>query len=140
LDFVSFTMAHTPLKMTIDEAHAELNYSWAQAYSPEAIAQAVSALDDDHVGDRVSIFLSRLCFRGIYFPMMSLVAARRSREPPNNPEVGQRWTVSMGTPTKFLQRGYSLRSSVQYERGSARLKISTAGVSRRNAFVGATSV
>jgi len=64
-------MAHTPLKMTIDEAHAELNYSWAQAYSPEAIAQAVSALDDDHVGDRVNIFLSRLCFRGIYFPIMS---------------------------------------------------------------------
>src|SRR6201997_1511231 len=70
LDFVPFTMAHTPLKMTIEEAHAEVNYGWAHSYSPEAMAQAVAALDDDHVGDRVNIFLARLCFRGIYFPMM----------------------------------------------------------------------
>ena len=70
LDFVPFTMAYTPLKMTIEEAHAELNYGWAQSYSPEALAQAVAALDDQHVGDRVNIFLARLCFRGIYFPML----------------------------------------------------------------------
>jgi radical SAM superfamily enzyme YgiQ (UPF0313 family) len=70
LDFVPFNMAHTPLKMTIDEAHAELNYGWEHAYSPEAMAQAVAALDDNHVGDRFNIFLARLCFRGIYFPMM----------------------------------------------------------------------
>ena len=63
-------MAHTPLKMTIEEAHVELNYGWAHSYSPEALAQAVAALDDDHVGDRFNIFLARLCFRGIYFPMM----------------------------------------------------------------------
>jgi radical SAM superfamily enzyme YgiQ (UPF0313 family) len=70
LDFVPFTMAHTPLKMTIEEAHAELNYGWAHSYSPEALAQAVAALDDQHVGDRVNVFLARLCFRGIYFPML----------------------------------------------------------------------
>src|SRR6476660_6288266 len=70
LDFVPFTMAHTPLKMTIEEAHAELNYGWAQSYSTEALAQAVAALDDQHVGDRFNIFLARLCFRGIYFPML----------------------------------------------------------------------
>src|SRR5579872_3515216 len=69
-DFVPFTMAHTPLRMTIEEAHAELNYGWAHSYSPEALAQAVAALDDEHVGDRVNIFLARLCFRGIYFPML----------------------------------------------------------------------
>jgi hypothetical protein len=63
-------MAHTPLKMTIEEAHAELNYGWAHSYSPEALAQAVAALDDQHVGDRVNVFLARLCFRGIYFPML----------------------------------------------------------------------
>ena len=56
--------------MTIEEAHAELNYGWAQAYSPDALAEAIAALDDQHVGDRVNIFLARLCFRGIYFPMM----------------------------------------------------------------------
>src|SRR5215469_7103373 len=69
-DFVPFTMAHTPLKMTIEEAHAELNYGWAHSYSPEALAQAVASLDDQHVGDRLNIFLARLCFRGIYFPML----------------------------------------------------------------------
>jgi hypothetical protein len=63
-------MAHTPLKMTIEEAHAEVNYGWAHSYSPEALAQAVAALDDQHVGDRVNVFLARLCFRGIYFPML----------------------------------------------------------------------
>jgi hypothetical protein len=47
-----------------------MNYGWALSYSPEALAQAVAALDDQHVGDRVNIFLARLCFRGIYFPMM----------------------------------------------------------------------
>src|SRR5215472_9269626 len=69
-DFVPFTMAHTPLKMTIEEAHAELNYGWAHSYSPEALAQAVASLDDQHVGDRLNIFLARLCFRGLYFPML----------------------------------------------------------------------
>jgi hypothetical protein len=70
LDFIPFTMAHTPLKMTIEEAHAELHYGWAHSYSPGALAEAVAALDDQHVGDRFNIFLARLCFRGIYFPML----------------------------------------------------------------------
>src|SRR6201981_1571475 len=48
----------------------ELNYGWAHSYSPEALAQAVAALDNQHVGDRFNIFLARLCFRGIYFPML----------------------------------------------------------------------
>jgi len=69
-DFIPFTMAHSPLKMTIEEAHAEVNYGWAHSYSPEALAQAVAALDDQHMGDRINIFLARLCFRGIYFPML----------------------------------------------------------------------
>ena len=70
-EFAPFTMAHIPLKMTIEEAHAEVSYGWAHSYSPEALAQAVAALDDEHVGDRVNILLARLCFRGIYFPMLS---------------------------------------------------------------------
>ena len=69
-DFVPFTMAHTPMKMTIEEAHAEINYGWTHSYSPKALAHAVAALDDVHVGERVNIFLARLCFRGIYFPML----------------------------------------------------------------------
>ncbi len=73
-EFIPFAMAHTPLKMSIDEAHAEVNYGWAHAYSPEALAQAVESLDDQPLGYRVNIFLARLCFRGIYFPMLGKLA------------------------------------------------------------------
>jgi radical SAM superfamily enzyme YgiQ (UPF0313 family) len=73
-EFVPFTMAHTPLKMTVEEAHAEVNYGWAHCYSPEALAQAVRSLDDQALGYRINIFLARLCFRGIYFPMLGKLA------------------------------------------------------------------
>jgi radical SAM superfamily enzyme YgiQ (UPF0313 family) len=73
-EFIPFAMAHTPLKMTIPEAHAEVNYGWAHAYSPEALAKAVDALEDKPLGYRINIFLARLCFRGIYFPMMGRLA------------------------------------------------------------------
>jgi radical SAM superfamily enzyme YgiQ (UPF0313 family) len=73
-EFIPFTMAHTPLKMTIDEAHEEVKYGWAHCYSPEALALAVESLDDEPLGYRVNIFLARLCFRGIYFPMLGKFA------------------------------------------------------------------
>jgi len=73
-EFIPFAMAHTPLKMTIEEAHAEVKYGWAHAYSPEALAHAVDSLSDQPLGYRINIFLARLCFRGIYFPMMSRFA------------------------------------------------------------------
>jgi len=69
-DFIPFTMAHTPLKMTIPEAHAEVLDGWNRSYSPEAIAQAVESLDHKPLGYRINIFIARLCFRGIYFPQM----------------------------------------------------------------------
>jgi len=72
--FIPFAMAHTPLKMTIEEAHEEVKYGWAHAYSPEALRNAVDSLDDQPLGYRVNIFLARLCFRGIYFPMMGRLA------------------------------------------------------------------
>ena len=73
-EFVPFEMAHTPLKMTIPQAHAEVQHGWAHSYSPEALAKAVDALDHKPLGYRVNIFLARLCFRGIYFPMMGRLA------------------------------------------------------------------
>src|SRR5260370_7093044 len=69
-EFIPFAMAHTPLKMTIEEAHAEVRAGWAQAYSPEAMAQAVDSLKDKPLGYRINIFIARMCFRGIYFPQM----------------------------------------------------------------------
>ncbi|HEU5407483.1 MAG TPA: hypothetical protein VFU48_06930, partial [Nitrospira sp.] len=70
-EFVPFTMAHTPLRMSIEEAHNEVRYGWNNSYSPEALAHAVESLDDQPLGFRINIFLARLCFRGIYFPMMN---------------------------------------------------------------------
>jgi radical SAM superfamily enzyme YgiQ (UPF0313 family) len=73
-EFLPFAMAHTPLKMTIDEAHDEVKYAWAHSYSPEAIRHAVNSLGHKKVGYRINILVSRLCFRGIYFPQMGPLA------------------------------------------------------------------
>jgi radical SAM superfamily enzyme YgiQ (UPF0313 family) len=69
-EFIPFEMAHTPLKMTIAEAHAEVKYGWANSYSANAIEQAVDSIDRKQWGYRINIFLARICFRGIYFPQM----------------------------------------------------------------------
>ena len=58
-------MAHTPLKMSVAEAHAEVRHGWNMAYSPEAIAQAVRSIPADPLGYRINILISRICFRGI---------------------------------------------------------------------------
>ena len=41
---------------------------------PEAIAQAVDSLDYKPLGYRINVLISRLCFRGIYFPQMGKLA------------------------------------------------------------------
>jgi hypothetical protein len=64
-------MAHTPLKMSIDQAQIEVNNAWSRSYSPEAISEALDSIGDKHVGHRINILIARLCFRGIYFPQMS---------------------------------------------------------------------
>jgi radical SAM superfamily enzyme YgiQ (UPF0313 family) len=69
-EFIPFEMAHTPLKMTIAEAHAEVKSGWASSYSAEAIAKAVESLKHKPLGYRINIFIARMCFRGIYFPQM----------------------------------------------------------------------
>ena len=73
-EFIPFAMAHTPLKMSIEEAHKEVRIGWANAYSPEAIEKAVDSLNHKPLGYRINIFIARLCFRGIYFPQMGRLA------------------------------------------------------------------
>ena len=63
-------MAHTPLKMSIEQTQTEINHAWANSYSPEGIADAVNSISHKPVGHRVGILIARLCFRGIYFPQM----------------------------------------------------------------------
>jgi radical SAM superfamily enzyme YgiQ (UPF0313 family) len=73
-EFIPFAMAHTPLKMTIPEAHAEVKYGWERTYSAEAIAKAVQSIRHKPLGYRINILIARLCFRGIYFPQMGRFA------------------------------------------------------------------
>jgi hypothetical protein len=62
------------MKMTIEEAHAEVNYGWSHSYGAEAIAQAIDSIADQPLGFRINILIARLCFRGIYFPMLGRFA------------------------------------------------------------------
>jgi len=70
LEFAPFVMAHTPLKMTIEEARSEVGYAWTRSYSPERNAAALEAIKDSPFQYRASHLVSRLFFRGIYFPQM----------------------------------------------------------------------
>jgi radical SAM superfamily enzyme YgiQ (UPF0313 family) len=71
LDFAPFVMAHAPLKMTIEEARQETRSAWEASYSPERNAEAVAAISGHDLQYRLSMFVSRLFFRGIYFPQMT---------------------------------------------------------------------
>ena len=70
LDFAPFHMAHTPLKMSIEDVHSELNKAWVRSYSPERNASAVDSIKDRPLGYRIMHLVTRLTFRGIYFPQM----------------------------------------------------------------------
>lgn len=70
LDFAPFVMAHTPLKMSIEEARVETIAAWERSYSPERNREAVEALKDSDIQTRIGHFAARLFFRGIYFPQL----------------------------------------------------------------------
>jgi radical SAM superfamily enzyme YgiQ (UPF0313 family) len=71
LDFAPFVMAHDPLKMSIDEAKAETFRAWSRSYSPERNWEAINSIRSAPIATRISHLVSRLFFRGIYFPQMS---------------------------------------------------------------------
>lgn len=74
LEFAPFVMAHTPGKMTVEEARAETDYAWQRSYSPERNAEALEAISEAPIQYRISHLVARLFFRGIYFPQMSKFA------------------------------------------------------------------
>jgi radical SAM superfamily enzyme YgiQ (UPF0313 family) len=71
LEFAQFVMAHKPMKMTIDEARAEVIHAWASSYSPERNAEALDAIKDAPIEYRIGHLVARFFFRGIYFPQMN---------------------------------------------------------------------
>ncbi|MGA3095361.1 MAG: radical SAM protein [Bryobacteraceae bacterium] len=68
LDFAPFQMAHTPLKMSVQEVQDETLYAWTNSYSPAATERALDSIADEPVPYKISHLMSRLFFRGIYFP------------------------------------------------------------------------
>ena len=64
-------MAHTPLKISIEQVHKELNRAWSASYSAEANASAIEKIQHKTVGHKLIHLISRLFFRGIYFPQMT---------------------------------------------------------------------
>jgi radical SAM superfamily enzyme YgiQ (UPF0313 family) len=68
LDFAPFHMAHTPLRMTVDEVQDEVRYAWTNAYSPAATRGAIDSIADAPAPYKISHLIARLFFRGIYFP------------------------------------------------------------------------
>jgi hypothetical protein len=70
LEFAPFQMAHTPLKMTIQEVHREVAQAWSVSYSPARITEALDSISHKSVEARIIHLIARLFFRGIYFPQM----------------------------------------------------------------------
>jgi radical SAM superfamily enzyme YgiQ (UPF0313 family) len=68
LEFAPFQMAHTPLRITIPQVQDEVLYAWTNSYSPEATQRALDSIADEPAAYKISHMVSRLFFRGIYFP------------------------------------------------------------------------
>jgi hypothetical protein len=54
--------------MSVAEVQTEVNYAWANSYSPAATQRALDSIADEPVPYKISHFVARIFFRGIYFP------------------------------------------------------------------------
>ena len=68
LEFAPFRMAHRPLKISVADVQDEVNYAWTNSYSPAATKRALDSISDEPVPYKISHFVARIFFRGIYFP------------------------------------------------------------------------
>lgn len=71
MDFAPFKMAHTPLKMTIEDARSEVDKAWRTSYSAKSNEKALASISDRRIDDRIMHLIARLFFRGIYFPQLT---------------------------------------------------------------------
>ena len=74
LNFAQYKMSHTPLKITVDQAHQELDQAWRRSYNPQRNKQVVDLLTERDLDIGLIHFLMRLFFRGIYVPQMTTTA------------------------------------------------------------------
>ena len=76
-------MAHTPLRMTCEEVQIEVRQAWTDSYSPAATRHALESIRNEPVPYKISHFIARMFFRGIYFqqkgawPWLKLIAQNR---------------------------------------------------------------
>jgi len=124
LEFAPYQMANTPLKMSIDQTHAELDKAWTESYSPRRNAMALESIADKPIKIRVMHFAMRMFFRGIYFPQMTklawlklIVANRRSIFKLASEGIGK-WRA----PKKEVDLAAASRESVQRAEGSVRAR------------------
>ena len=54
--------------MTIPEVQKEVANAWTDSYSPAATEHAMHSMRDDPIPYRISHFIARMFFRGIYYP------------------------------------------------------------------------
>jgi radical SAM superfamily enzyme YgiQ (UPF0313 family) len=84
LDFRPFRMAFTPDNISIEQSEKEVHEAWDRCYSPHAIAASLDKIRHRPFSERAVLFVTRLAFRGIYFPQIkarqwaSLVWANRA--------------------------------------------------------------
>ncbi len=71
LEFKPFSMGFSPFGITSEQAEEEVRKAWEASYDPAANSLAMRSLESGSFPDRVIHLLSRLAFRGIYFPQMS---------------------------------------------------------------------
>ncbi len=71
LEFKPFSMDFSPLGISTEQAEAEVREAWELSYTAAANASAMRSLESSSLPDRIIHLISRLAFRGIYFPQMS---------------------------------------------------------------------
>jgi radical SAM superfamily enzyme YgiQ (UPF0313 family) len=71
LEFAPFCMAHTPLKMSVEEVRDEVLYAWTNSYSPAATEKALDSMAGEPVPYKISHLASRLFFRGIWLKLIA---------------------------------------------------------------------
>jgi hypothetical protein len=54
--------------MSVSQVQDEVSYAWTNSYSPAATQRALDSIADEPVPYKISHFVARIFFRGIYFP------------------------------------------------------------------------
>jgi len=73
LDFQPFESSFVPAHLSAEEAQVELRESWRAAYRPAAFSSTQKWMHKNQkpFEQQLMLFISRLLFRGIYFPQMT---------------------------------------------------------------------